>query len=394
MPVMHLEPCVLQGPSQDYELNYATAALGNVLPIYLLLIYSIQIRVMLTRVLEDKEKKIKEGMKMSGLSDSELWLSWFITSLLKMGVVCVAIVVVVKVGKLFQHSDGVLLFVFFFLFTLVSITFSFMVSTVFSKARTGGVVGMLLWIALSTPAYGLASSSVSAAAQTFGCLLAPLAFNFGASILNSAENGAVGVTWDNVGSVVTASGINVPLSTVLGMLVLDLALYAVITWYLSHVAPNEFGTTLKPWFCCTRSYWRGGRGGADNSEHAPLLDESAGDDVVATEAVAADVAGRDRVEIRNLTKVYATKDGPKTAVKNLSLSMYEGHITALLAHNGGGKSTTISMLTGLFPPTAGDALVYGASIVDDMATVREHIGVCPQHDTVRGGTPAWDQDCM
>ncbi len=45
--------------------------------------------------------------------------------------------------------------------------------------------------------------------------------------------------------------------------------------------------------------------------------------------------------------MYDTKDGPKTAVKNLSLTLYEGQILALLAHNGGGKSTTIGMMTGL-----------------------------------------------
>ena len=35
-------------------------------------------------------------------------------------------------------------------------------------------------------------------------------------------------------------------------------------------------------------------------------------------------------------------------------------------HNGAGKSTTISMLVGLLPPTSGDALVFGKSILTDM----------------------------
>jgi len=36
----------------------------------------------------------------------------------------------------------------------------------------------------------------------------------------------------------------------------------------------------------------------------------------------------------------------KVAVKDLTLNMYEGHITVLLGHNGAGKTTTLSMLTG------------------------------------------------
>jgi len=48
--------------------------------------------------------------------------------------------------------------------------------------------------------------------------------------------------------------------------------------------------------------------------------------------------------------------------------------------SGAGKTTTVSMLTGLYPPTSGDALVYGHSIVNDMPAIRDLVGVCPQHD--------------
>ena len=34
-------------------------------------------------------------------------------------------------------------------------------------------------------------------------------------------------------------------------------------------------------------------------------------------------------------------------------------MTALLGQNGAGKTTTIGMLTGLFPPSEGDAIIYG-----------------------------------
>ena len=37
---------------------------------------------------------------------------------------------------------------------------------------------------------------------------------------------------------------------------------------------------------------------------------------------------------------------PRIAVDSLDLDMVEGQITALLGHNGAGKSTTMFMLTG------------------------------------------------
>jgi ABC-type multidrug transport system ATPase subunit len=44
------------------------------------------------------------------------------------------------------------------------------------------------------------------------------------------------------------------------------------------------------------------------------------------------------------------------AVDDISLDLFEGQITSLLGHNGAGKSTTMSILTGLIPPTDGDCL--------------------------------------
>lgn len=47
---------------------------------------------------------------------------------------------------------------------------------------------------------------------------------------------------------------------------------------------------------------------------------------------------------QNLTKVF----GKDVAVDNLSLNIFDDQITVLLGHNGAGKSTTISMLTGSY----------------------------------------------
>ena len=70
------------------------------------------------------------------------------------------------------------------------------------------------------------------------------------------------------------------------------------------------------------------------------------------------------------------------AVKNLSLNFYEGQITALLGHNGAGKTTLMSVLTGLYEPTAGTAYLYDNDIRRKMDRVRESLGLCPQHNVL------------
>jgi len=78
--------------------------------------------------------------------------------------------------------------------------------------------------------------------------------------------------------------------------------------------------------------------------------------------------------------------GRNRAVDDLSFDLYEGQITCLLGHNGAGKSTTIGILTGLFPPTAGSVDIYGMCVSRDpfhgFREVRQQMGICPQHSVL------------
>lgn len=80
------------------------------------------------------------------------------------------------------------------------------------------------------------------------------------------------------------------------------------------------------------------------------------------------------LEVQNLMKDY----GNFIAVKGISFDIREGEIFSLLGPNGAGKTTTISMLSTLYAPTSGDAMIAGHSIVKEPMKVRNTIGVVPQ----------------
>ena len=84
------------------------------------------------------------------------------------------------------------------------------------------------------------------------------------------------------------------------------------------------------------------------------------------------------IETRNLTKKYKEK----CAVKNLNFTVNQGELYALLGVNGAGKSTTIKMLSCLVPPTEGDALLNGYSVVKNTQEVKKIISVSPQETAV------------
>ena len=80
------------------------------------------------------------------------------------------------------------------------------------------------------------------------------------------------------------------------------------------------------------------------------------------------------IDVRGLTRRF----GDFTAVDDLTLAVRPGLIYGLLGSNGAGKTTLIKMLTTLLPPSEGDAVVAGVSILDAPAEVRRHIGYVPQ----------------
>lgn len=84
------------------------------------------------------------------------------------------------------------------------------------------------------------------------------------------------------------------------------------------------------------------------------------------------------IEIKELTKKYKSI----TAVSELSLSVEEGELFALLGVNGAGKSTLIRCLTCVAEPTSGDALVGGYSITADPTAVKARIAVSPQSTAI------------
>jgi len=70
--------------------------------------------------------------------------------------------------------------------------------------------------------------------------------------------------------------------------------------------------------------------------------------------------------------------GSFTAVDDLSLEVAQAPFV-LLSAQCAGKSTTVKMLTGLLPPTAGDAFVDGLHIVRDSFALKHRIGVLPEN---------------
>ncbi|ORX93119.1 P-loop containing nucleoside triphosphate hydrolase protein [Basidiobolus meristosporus CBS 931.73] len=338
---------------------------------FFILAFTVTISDLTGQMTLEKESKIKEGMLMMGLSEQSYYCSWLITGLLTHSIPWVLCSTVVHYA-IFPRSS-LFLVLMLYLLTGMSITaLSFTLASFFSKSKFSGLVSMLVVCCMSALGQIASRSSAGAWVRGLASIFSPAAFLYGNMAFVLKERSGAGLGASDISESLEN---NLSLLGTYMMLVLDTFLYLVLAWYLSQVIPSEYGTPKPILFPFKMSYWKGTPSNllfyANNQEDLEHLVEP--------------VSSKQKVglSLKGLTKVYGNSQTP--AVDRLSIDMYEGQVVSFLGHNGCGKSTTISMLTGLIPITSGDAIVDGYSVRRDLQQVRQRLGVCPQHDIL------WDR---
>ncbi|KAF5176169.1 Abc transporter a family member, partial [Thalictrum thalictroides] len=268
---------------------------------------------------------------------------------------------------------------------------SFLISTFFTRAKTAVAVGTLSFLGAFFPYYTVSDADTPMILKVMASFLSPTAFALGTVNFADYERAHVGLRWSNIWQ--GSSGVN--FSVCLLMMLLDTVLYCAIGLYLDKILPRENGMR-HPWnFLFKKHFWAKKsilhendsctEVGVDNvCWQKRTTFASSGSFEPAFESISLDMKQQELdkrcIQIRNLHKVYSSRKSKLCAVNSLQLNLYENQILALLGHNGAGKSTTISMLVGLLPPTSGDALVFGKNITTEMDEIRKGLGVCPQND--------------
>ena len=86
------------------------------------------------------------------------------------------------------------------------------------------------------------------------------------------------------------------------------------------------------------------------------------------------------VSLTGVTKKF----GAITAVNDISLTIEQGEMFALVGPDGSGKTTVIRMLCGITVPTAGDLSVLGCDVRTKITEVRRQIGYLSQKFSLYG----------
>ncbi|CAG9770151.1 unnamed protein product [Ceutorhynchus assimilis] len=356
-----------------------------VIPLYTVIALSQFITYLLILIVGEKEKKIKEGMKIMGLYDSVFWLSWFIiyaAFVLLLTIICCTLLFALNI---FTNTSFILVFMLIFMYCLSIIMFGFMLTPFFDKSRTAGILGNFAVTILSLlyfiQVFVKESSSV---ALWIVSLISPAGFALAmdkAFIMDLAGEGV------NISNIWTGPGM--PFGGSLIMMAVNIVLYGWIAYYLDSVIPSEYGVKRSPFFCFNPRFWCKSK----PADKIPLTNGESlgsvgslntGDEGLADfEPVPREMKGKEAIKIVDLYKSFKQFRKPEVkAINGINLTIYQGHITAILGHNGAGKTTLFNILTGLTAPTSGTAYIFGYDVrnQNEMDQVRRMTGVCPQHD--------------
>ncbi|XP_032472854.1 ATP-binding cassette sub-family A member 5 isoform X3 [Phocoena sinus] len=369
-----LEPtkAVLMGETAVVEID--TFPRGVIL-IYLVIAFSPFGYFLAIHIVAEKEKKLKEFLKIMGLHDTAFWLSWVLLYTSLIFLMSLLMAVIATASSLFPQSSCFVIFLLFFLYGLSSVFFALMLTPLFKKSKHVGIVEFLVTVSLGF--VGLLIVLVEGFPKSLVWLLSPFCqctFMIGIAQVMHLEDSNEGALFSNL-----TEG-PYPLIITIIMLALNSIFYVLLAVYLDQVIPGEFGLRRSSFYFLKPSYWSKSRRNYKELSEGNVSGSISFSEIV--EPVSSEFIGKEAIRISGIQKTYRKKGENVEALRSLSFDIYEGQITALLGHSGTGKSTLMNILCGLCPPSDGFASVYGhrVSEIDEMFEARKMIGICPQLD--------------
>ncbi|OQR91542.1 ATP-binding Cassette (ABC) Superfamily, partial [Achlya hypogyna] len=220
-------------------------------------------------IVREKEQRLTEGMKMLGVGDGALRLSWFLTGAVYNTPLALLVAIELKHGNVFPMADLATLFLFFAAFGLAIVSFATMVGVFFNKSKTAAVASALVWVVAFLPFYAVQDSA--SRAKHAAALSAPAAFALGIQVLAKEAQWGQDVYFYLAQALAPEADVSV--GGMAAMLLLDALVMSALGWYLAQVVPQEYGVQ-KPWhFLFHPAYWRPQRRTGNRDDASDSLPE-------------------------------------------------------------------------------------------------------------------------
>jgi hypothetical protein len=136
-PTIHASVSMM--PTVSYLSDNFESVISSTLPLFYMLSFTYPVSRIIRALVMEKESRIKEGMKMMGLTDFSYNMSWFITIFTQLTIMVILITLVTSTS-VFEYSNKVLVFIFLESYSLAIMSMCFLFASIFSKARTAALL--------------------------------------------------------------------------------------------------------------------------------------------------------------------------------------------------------------------------------------------------------------
>ena len=390
-------------------------------------------------IVDEKETKIKEYIKVMGANNSTQWMAWSFHYMIVVGLISYIFSYIytsreladfcfrwifsvevdfgndtvayeekrseVKAVLAFSDDDGVgngtgsspftsftCLFITMFINFYQMVWLSFLFSVFFTNSsNAAGFTGMFHFLSslIFTTFFTTNYTDIPKPKKILSCIFPTLALNHIWQIISALEGLGLGLKYETIFEKV--SGLENDLSVFELWLVMGfwVGCYKVVALYYETWRPGEFGVGKPWWFVFDYFYWKPERAvqseSAEKEEDTPTGFGPTPWVPFCQQSLTDHESSQKSVQIKNLTKTFKTLAGPKTALNNLSLTFSTNQIHSILGHNGAGKTTLISILTGLLSPDHGTAIIDDFDVRFNLDLARRKLGFCPQFNIFFGG---------
>ncbi|KRX06128.1 P-loop containing nucleoside triphosphate hydrolase [Pseudocohnilembus persalinus] len=408
------------------NLDFAEGTSGNIfdmmLPIYLPAAVTGFSRKHLISFVSEKQDKIREFQKINGLKQSAYMSGWLIFSYIKIIWVWLITMGTIYYSSLYNEITFFWTSFSFFLYLIASVHQSFALSPFFNNSKLAGEIGTFIMTLSSLFYYLVVFGYQSKFLFILVCLIPQPAISF--AIMSEKD----------------AIQSNIDTDLAFKMLIFDIFIYFLLYLYFEEVFPNEYGIKRAPLFFTKKQFMleikqnfkemiglgdnyynqfqhfdqQNRRKNQKNNHYNVLnqngegkyqqqqlqqnenLDNLNDEDEIEIQNLNNNSSDfkdlssaefhenldfvlqnkQQTVKIENLTKNF----GKIFAVNGISFNLYQSEIFCLLGHNGSGKTTTISLLTGMLSKNKGSIKVYNKQLEENLGFCRQYMGICPQKD--------------
>jgi ATP-binding cassette subfamily A (ABC1) protein 3 len=366
----------------DYDYNPFLDEIGFLGPFFVIVAYIGNLFIYVYNMVYEKQTKVKEGMKIMGLTDGIYFLSYFIRYIIISFVDSLIIACIFLL--LFTKIPFIINFLMIFLFSINIFSLAFCFQSFIDKAKESLLLSLIIYFTMFFFYLLVMNDNVSYNMKLGFSIFPQVVIFMVFNLLGKFESNSRQFYFKDISYIYT----NYSILIMFIALIIDNFIYLFIGYYLQNILKHEFDIR-KPWyFLFTPKYW-GCKKRKKNLINQNILILEDKDEILIdnNENFQNEDIYKEMIEPKNSLKIkniYKQFDDGKIAVNRISLNLYKNEIFALLGHNGAGKTTLISMLIGLYEATDGEVIYNNMNILlpENISEFRKKLGICPQHDVL------------